>query len=89
MASGLANPCATAALFHTATGTAFIDIEIDVHRETWPVRGKQLRAWLRRRYYEQTGEALGGGAIKSILDLLEARARRWPRAHHPRPHRRA
>jgi len=74
MASGLANPCATAALFHTATGTAFIDIEIDGHRETWPVRGKQLRAWLRRRYYEQTGEALGGEAIRSMLDLLEARA---------------
>src|SRR6516162_2299871 len=74
MTSGLANPCAAAALFHTATGTAFIDIEIDVHRETWPVRGKQLRAWLRRRYYEQTGEALGGEAIRSILDLLEARA---------------
>ena len=74
MASGLANPCATAALFHTATGTAFIDIEIDGHRETWPVRGKQLRAWLRRRYYEQTGEALGGEAIRSMLDQLEARA---------------
>jgi hypothetical protein len=74
MASGLANPCATAALFHTATGTAFIDIEIDGHRETWPIRGKQLRAWLRRRYYEQTGEALGGEAIRSMLDLLEARA---------------
>src|SRR3974377_396026 len=74
MPSGLANPWATAALFHTATGTAFIDIEIDGHRETWPVRGKQLRAWLRRRYYEHTGEALGGEAIRSMLDLLEARA---------------
>jgi len=28
----------------------------------------------RRRYYEQTGEALGGEAIRSMLDLLEARA---------------
>src|SRR6516162_10428423 len=70
----LAIPCPAAALFHTATGTAFIDIEIDGHRETWPVRGKQLRAWLRRRYYEQTGEALNGEAIRSMLDLLEARA---------------
>jgi hypothetical protein len=37
-----------ASLFHTATGTAFIDIVIEGHRETWPIRGKQVRAWLRR-----------------------------------------
>src|SRR6516225_1027466 len=69
-----ATPWATAALFHTAIGTAFIDIEIDGHRETWPVRGKLLRSWLRRRHYEQTGEALNGESIRSMLDLLEARA---------------
>ena len=70
----LAIPCPAASLFHTATGRAFIDIEIQGHRETWPIRGKQLRAWLRRRYYEQTGEALGVETIRSMLDLLEARA---------------
>src|SRR6516225_2482080 len=74
MAPALATPCATCALFHTATGTAFIDIEIDGHRETWPVRGKLLRSLLRRRHYEQTGEALSGESIRSMLDLLEARA---------------
>jgi hypothetical protein len=61
-------------LFHTVTGVAYADIEIDHHRETWAVRGKQFRAWLRRRHYEQTGEALGLATIRSILDLLEARA---------------
>jgi hypothetical protein len=61
-------------LFHTATGVAYADIEIDHHRETWPVRGKQFRAWLRRRHYERTGEAMGLATIRSILDLLEARA---------------
>jgi hypothetical protein len=74
MAPVLATPCATAELFHTAFGTAFIDIEIDGHRETWPVRGKLLRSWLRRRHYEQTGEALSSESIRSTLDLLEARA---------------
>jgi hypothetical protein len=74
VAPTLTIPSPAASLFHTATGTAFIDIEIAGHRETWPVRGKQLRAWLRRRYYEQTGGALAGEAIRSMLDLLEARA---------------
>src|SRR5262249_21034636 len=41
-------------LFHTATGTAFADIKIDGHRETWPIRSKRFRAWLRRRYYQAT-----------------------------------
>jgi hypothetical protein len=61
-------------LFHTATGTAFADVLVDGHRETWPIRSKRFRGWLRRRYYETTGNALSGQAISSELDLLEARA---------------
>ena len=61
-------------LFHTASGTAFADLLVDGHRETWPIRSKRFRGWLRRRYYEATGGALTGQAISSELDLLEARA---------------
>jgi hypothetical protein len=61
-------------LFHTATGTAFADLLVDGHRETWPIRSKRFRGWLRRRYYEATGGAMGAPAISSELDLLEARA---------------
>jgi hypothetical protein len=61
-------------LFHTATGTAFADLLVDGHRETWPIRSKRFRGWLRRRYYEATGGGLTGQAISSELDLLEARA---------------
>src|SRR5438874_2032384 len=61
-------------LFHTAPGTAFADITVDGHRETWPIRSKRLRGWLRRRYYQETGEAPSAAAVRSALDLLEARA---------------
>src|SRR5262245_42473615 len=61
-------------LFHTATGTAFADLLVDGHRETWPIRSKRFRSWLRRRHYEATGGAPNGHAISSELDLLEARA---------------
>src|SRR5437868_5767031 len=61
-------------LFHTATGTAFADFLIDGHRETWPIRSKRLRSWLRRSYYEATGAAASAAAIGSALDLLEAQA---------------
>jgi len=61
-------------LFHTATGTAFADIMIAGHRETWPIRSKRFRAWLRRRNYEATAAAPSAAAMRSVLDLLEARA---------------
>ena len=77
-------------LFHTATGTAYADLLVDGHRETWPIRGKRFRGWLRRRYYEATGGALGAQAISSELDLLEARAQfDAPERSSPRPRRRA
>jgi len=61
-------------LFHTASGVAFADLVIDGHRETWPIRSKRFRSWLRRCYYQETGTAPSGSAIASALDLLEARA---------------
>jgi hypothetical protein len=61
-------------LFHTAIGTAFADIMIDGHRETWPIRSKRFRAFLRRSYYQATGEAASAAEIRAALDLLEARA---------------
>jgi hypothetical protein len=61
-------------LFHTATGTAFADIRTDGHRETWPIRSKRFRSFLRRCHYQATGEAASAAEIRSTLDLLEARA---------------
>ena len=61
-------------LFHIAIGTAFADIMIDGHRETWPIRSKRFRAFLRRCHYQATGEAASTAEIRSTLDLLEARA---------------
>jgi hypothetical protein len=64
----------SAELFHTADGTAFADLMIAGHRETWPVRSTRVRSWLRQKYYEATGGAASAGAISSALNLLEARA---------------
>ena len=61
-------------LFHTATGTAYADLQIDGHRETWPIHSKRFRSWLRRRYYQATGGAPSAAALNAALNLLEARA---------------
>ena len=52
-------------LFHTASGTAFADIIIAGHR--WPIRSKRFRAFLRRRYYQVTGETASTAEIRSAI----------------------
>jgi hypothetical protein len=62
------------ALFHTAAGMAFADLTVNGHRETWPIRSKQFRGWLRRCHYRQTGLPLGAEALRATMDLFEADA---------------
>jgi hypothetical protein len=64
----------TAELFHTPDGTGFADLEINGHRETWPIRGKGFRRWLARCFFEETGGASGSEALQSALNVIEAKA---------------
>ncbi len=65
---------AEADLFHSDNGTAFADIEIDGHRETWPVRVKGFKRWLSRQFFEATGGAPNSEALNSALNVIEAKA---------------
>ena len=47
-APSLATPSPLVSLFHDPAGTAFADLTIESHRETWPIRSKRFRSWLRR-----------------------------------------
>jgi len=61
-------------LFHTADGTGFADLDINGHRETWPIRGRGFRRWLARRFFEATGGAPSSEALQSALNVVEAKA---------------
>ena len=63
-----------AELFHSSDGTAFADVMINEHRETWPVRTKGFRRWLARQFFEQTGGAPSSEALQSALNVIEAKA---------------
>ena len=63
-----------AELFHSPDETAFADIEINGHRETWPVRKTGFLRWLRRQFFEATGGAPNSEALQSALNVLEAKA---------------
>lgn len=65
---------ADAGLFHAADGTSYADLEINGHRETWPIRSKGFKRWLARRFYEATDGAPSSEALQSALNVIEARA---------------
>jgi hypothetical protein len=64
----------TVALFHTPDGSGFADVDINGHRETWPIRAKGFRRWLARRFFEETGGAPSSEALQSALNVIEAKA---------------
>jgi len=65
---------ADASLLHTRDGTGYVDLEINGHRETWPIRSKGFKRWLARRFYEAIGGAPSSEALRSALNVIEARA---------------
>jgi hypothetical protein len=64
----------TAELFHAPDGTGFADLEINGHRETWPIRAKGFRRWLARCFFEMTNGAPSSEALQSALNVIEAKA---------------
>ena len=76
-----------AELFHSSDGTAFADVMINEHRETWPVRTKGFRRWLARQFFEadRRRAKLRGAAIGAQRDRGEGAFRRTGAAGvHPR-----
>jgi DNA polymerase I-like protein with 3'-5' exonuclease and polymerase domains len=64
----------SAELFHAPDGTGFADLNINGHRETWPIRSKGFRRWLARSYFEARHGAPNSEALQSALNVIEAKA---------------
>jgi hypothetical protein len=73
-ADNLISLAQTAELFHTADGAGFADLDINGHRETWPIRAKGFRRWLARSFFEETGGVPSSEALHSALSVIEAKA---------------
>lgn len=63
-----------AELFHTPDSTGYADLDINGHRETWPIRARGFRRWLARRFFEATQGAPSSEALQSALNVIEAKA---------------
>ena len=64
----------SAELFHTPDSTGYADLDINGHRETWPIRTKGFRRWLARRFFEATQGAPSSEALQSALNVIDAKA---------------
>jgi hypothetical protein len=64
----------SAELFHSPDRTGFADLDVNGHRETWPIRAKGFRRWLARRFFEETQGAPSSEALQSALNVIEAKA---------------
>ena len=60
----LVSLAADADLFHAADGTSYADLEINGHRESWPIRSKGFKRWLARQFFEATGGAPNSDALQ-------------------------
>src|SRR5262249_40119031 len=61
-----------ASLFHTEDGDCYGDVEINGHRETWPLKNKNFRLWLARAFFQETGKAPGSTAMTAVLEQAAA-----------------
>jgi hypothetical protein len=61
-------------LFHAPDGTGYADLDLNGHRETWPIRSKGFRRWLARLFYKTTDGAPSSEALQSALNVVEAKA---------------
>ena len=61
-------------LFHAPDGRCFADADVNGHRETWSIRSSAFRRWLTRSLFNATGGAASSEAMRSALNVIEAKA---------------
>ncbi len=70
-----------AELFHDPEGESYATIEVDGHRETWSMRSRGFRNWIRYRYHtvqkekgEESPDAPRASVLNDALAQLEAKS---------------
>lgn len=61
-------------LFHTENKTAYGNVIIDSHRETYPVRSRQFKHYLIKLYYEALESAPNSESVNAAVNVIEAKA---------------
>lgn len=62
------------AFVQTPEAEPYVIVPVDAHVETLPLRGRGFGAWLRARFYDETGKGASNNAVSDALGVLEQRA---------------
>jgi hypothetical protein len=66
--------CNDAQFFHTHEKRGFSSISVGDHREVWPIRSKEFRAHIVKRYFNEEGTPPSAQAIEDALSVFEAKS---------------
>ena len=61
-------------LFHDAERRAYATLAREGHKETWPVRDREFKLWLRGGHFAETKTALNGEALQNAIETYESQA---------------
>ena len=61
-------------LFHDKDLKAYATVQREKHQETFPLRSKAFRTCLAGRFWDQSGEGIGGQILQDALGTLEGHA---------------
>ena len=65
---------AEARLFHTPSRESYATVVVGEHLENWPVRSREFRLWLTKRFFDERRRAPSQALLQETLYQLEARA---------------
>ena len=60
--------------FHDSEQHGWASVKVDNHWENYPLHSRAFYLFLLRIFYRETGESPGGPAIRTVLEIFEARA---------------
>lgn len=61
-------------LFKTPEGIGYASVNVNGHRENWPIRSRDFHRWLVRLYYERYDKPPGAQARQDAVETLDAKA---------------
>lgn len=69
------------ALWHDPSGEPFITLEINGHKENWPIKSPPVERFVAWRHYQKTNSVLSASALADFLRVAQAKAVSEGRMH--------
>jgi DNA primase catalytic core len=63
-----------AELFHDSDQRCYATIDVSEHRETWSLRSRGFKGWLKGKFYSEKKKAAKAASVEDAVATLEARA---------------